>query len=127
MSTWIQVGKGLAYGVVVIALSVLAISILIATLLALTPLKEFDMTKWMNGSMFGVVLIGSIVGGAVSKKKGLFVGALIGLVMVGLSVLLTAQDTLWTSSLIQGALTLFISIVGGVAGVNLFGNVKEQR
>ncbi|PPA71522.1 TIGR04086 family membrane protein [Jeotgalibacillus proteolyticus] len=122
----LQIGKGITYGVVVIALSVLFISIIVAALLALTPVKELDMTKWLNGSMFAVVLTGAIVGGAVSKKKGLLVGAFIGLIMTALSFLLTTQGAIWTSSLIQTSLTLFISIVGGIAGVNLFGGAREQ-
>lgn len=127
MSTWLRIGKGITYGVIVIALSVLCISIIIATLLALTPLKELEMTKWLNGTMFAVILAGAIVGGAVSKVKGLLVGAMIGLLMIAMSFLLTAQGTLWTSSLIQSSLTFFISIVGGIAGVNLFGGKQDKR
>ncbi|MEW9500547.1 TIGR04086 family membrane protein [Jeotgalibacillus marinus] len=126
MTTWVQIGKGITYGIVVIASSILSISIVIATLLAFTSLKELEMATWLNGAMFVVVLAGAIVGGAVSKKKGLLVGAAIGLLMVGLSLYLTAQGTLWTSSLIQGSLTFFIAIVGGVAGVNLFGETRED-
>ncbi|WP_165967107.1 TIGR04086 family membrane protein [Jeotgalibacillus sp. S-D1] len=127
MSTWLRIGKGITYGVIVIALTVLCISIIMATLLALTPLKELEMTKWLNGTMFGVILAGAIVGGAVSKVKGLLVGAMIGLLMIAMSFLLTAQGTLWTSSLIQSSLTFFISIVGGIAGVNLFGGKQDKR
>ena len=127
MTTLIQIGKGITYGIVVIASSILSISIVIATLLAFTSLKELEMATWLNGAMFVVVLAGAIVGGAVSKKKGLLVGAVIGLLMVGLSLYLTAQGTLWTSSLIQGSMTFFIAIVGGVAGVNLFGETREDN
>ncbi|MGD7044088.1 TIGR04086 family membrane protein [Jeotgalibacillus proteolyticus] len=126
MSEWLKIGKGITYGVIVIAIAVLTISIIMATLLALTPLKELEMEKWLNGSMFAVVLTGSIVGGAVSKVKGLFVGGIIGVIMAALSFLLSAEGAAWTESILHASLTLFISLVGGIAGVNLFGGKGEK-
>ncbi|KIL44530.1 TIGR04086 family membrane protein [Jeotgalibacillus soli] len=129
MSAWYQVGKGIAFGLLIIMMTVLVTSFAAATILSLTPIKELDMAHWLEGVTFIILLIGGMVGGAVSKRKGLIVGLVIGLTFFSVSLLLSKEQgiDIWLSSWLRGVLILFISMVGGIVGINLFGGQKEKK
>ncbi|TFE01048.1 TIGR04086 family membrane protein [Jeotgalibacillus salarius] len=125
MVTWKKTaaGLGLSFGLVVIMISLYAA--VAASILHFTDITEFSLQKWHGMAGAAAVCIGSIIGSAASGQKGIYIGLLTALGVIGGALLLKESTFEW-SHLIHYGLLLACGMAGGIAGVNVFGRSKDS-
>lgn len=124
-----RVGSSIIVGVGVIYVIAAICSLLFSLLLTFTSLQEAQVSLIITIISFVALFIGGFVAGGRGKEKGWLLGGLTGIIYTVINFLyqyLGHDMFLSSEQLIYHVCFIIIAIMGGILGVNLFGNHRNQ-
>ncbi|AJD91632.1 hypothetical protein JMA_23150 [Jeotgalibacillus malaysiensis] len=125
MTAWKKTagGFGIAVGFVLVIITLYAA--IASGLLHFTKITELSMEKWNGLAGAAAVLIGSMIGSASAGQKGIYIGLLTALSVIGTGLFFMEAPFEW-SHFIHYGLMVASGMAGGIAGVNLFGRSEAK-